>query len=46
MSLKDLANQTLEDFNPATDDASTQENEGLPEGEYDVVLNNVQFQVF
>lgn len=46
MSLKDLANQTLEDFNPATDDASTQESENLPEGEYDVVLNSVQFQVF
>lgn len=46
MSLKELANQTLEEFNPATDDASTQDNEGLPEGEYDVVLNSIQFQVF
>lgn len=46
MSLKELATQTLEGFNPATDDASQQENEGLPAGEYDVVLNSIQFQVF
>lgn len=46
MSLKDLANQTLESFNPATDNASQQEPEGLPAGEYDVVLNSIQFQVF
>ena len=46
MSLKDLANQTLESFNPATDNASQQEPEGLPAGEYDVVLNNIQFQVY
>ena len=46
MSLKDLANQTLEGFNPATDNASQQEPEGLPAGEYDVALNSVQFQVF
>lgn len=46
MSLKDLANQTLESFNPATDDPNKQEAEGLPEGEYDVVLNSIQFQVF
>lgn len=46
MSLKDLANQTLENFNPATDNASQQEPEGLPAGEYDVMLNNIQFQVF
>lgn len=46
MSLKDLANQTLEEFNPATDDPNAQENEGLPEGEYDALLNSAQFQVF
>lgn len=46
MSLRDLANQTLEGFNPATDKASQQEQEGLPAGEYDVALNNIQFQVF
>lgn len=46
MSLKELANQTLENFDPATDDASQQESEGLPAGEYDVVLNNIQFQVY
>ena len=46
MSLKDLANQTLESFNPATDDPNKQEAEGLPEGEYDVVLNSIQFQVY
>lgn len=46
MSLQDLANETLENFDPATDAANEPENEGLPEGEYDVVLKNIQFQVF
>lgn len=46
MSLKDLARQTLEDFNPAKDNASEQENDGLPAGEYDVVLKGAQFQVY
>lgn len=46
MSLKDLANQTLKNFNPATDNANQSDNQGLPEGEYDVVLNEIQFHVY
>lgn len=46
MSLKDLANQTLENFNPSTDNASQQEAQGLPEGEYDVMLNGIKFHVY
>ncbi|OYQ68290.1 hypothetical protein [Aerococcus sp. 1KP-2016] len=46
MSLKDLANQTLENFNPQTDNASQQEAQGLPEGEFDVVLNSIKFHVY
>lgn len=46
MSLKDLANKTLENFNPSKDNASQQEAQGLPEGEYDVVLNGIRFHRF
>lgn len=46
MSLLNLANEVLQNFNPATDNANKSENEGLPAGEYDVVLENIQFQVY
>ena len=46
MSLKDLANKTLENFNPSKDNASQQEAQGLPEGEYDVMLNGIRFHVY
>ncbi|MDK6519558.1 hypothetical protein QP149_25480, partial [Escherichia coli] len=45
MSLKDLANETLTNFNPATDKASSGES-GLPEGIYDVVLSDARFHVY
>lgn len=46
MSLQDLAQEVVENFDPANDNPSDQENTGLPEGEYDVVLNSIQFQVY
>lgn len=45
MSLKDLATQALDNFNPETDKA-TSSNEGLPAGTYDVYVNSAQFHVY
>lgn len=46
MSLKDYAQKVLENFDPKKDDPNAGSNNGLPEGEFDVVLNNVEFKVF
>lgn len=46
MSLKDYAQKVLENFDPKKDDPNAGGNNGLPEGEFDVVLNNVEFKVF
>lgn len=46
MSLLDLANEVLQNFDPAKDDANQSDNQGLPEGEYDVMLDSIQFQVY
>ena len=45
MSLKDYAQKVLENFDPKKDNPNSSNN-GLPEGEFDVVLNNVEFKVF
>lgn len=41
MGLMDLMNETTADFNPATDNAETNDFQVLPDGEYDVVLTDV-----
>lgn len=46
MSLKDYAQKVLENFDPKKDNPNAGSNNGLPEGEFDVVLNNVEFKVF
>lgn len=46
MSLKDYAQKVLENFDPKKDDPNAGSNNGLPEGEFDVVLSNVEFKVF
>ncbi|CAI3484851.1 hypothetical protein CIRMBP1216_02330 [Enterococcus cecorum] len=46
MSLKDYAQKVLENFDPKKDNPNAGGNNGLPEGEFDVVLNNVEFKVF
>lgn len=46
MSLKDYAQKVLENFDPKKDNPNAGGNNGLPEGEFDVVLSNVEFKVF
>lgn len=45
MGLRDLANEVLAGFNPKTDDPNAG-GTGLPDGEYDVTLDNVEFKVY
>lgn len=46
MGLQDLANEVLADFNPKTDDPNAGGFDGLPDGDYDVQLENVEHKVF
>ena len=46
MSLLDLANEVLQNFDPSTDNSNQSDNQGLPAGEYDVMLDSIQFQVY
>lgn len=46
MSLADLVKQELKDFNPATDNPNQSEARELPAGEFDAVVDNIQFQVY
>ena len=46
MGLKDLANEILAGFDPKTDDPNAGGFDGLPDGEYDVQLANVEHKIF
>ena len=46
MRVKEYAQKVLENFDPKKDNPNAGSNNGLPEGEFDVVLNNVEFKVF
>ena len=44
MSLREIANETLSNFNPATD--SVNEMSNIPAGEYDVVVNKAGYRAY
>lgn len=44
MSLRDLANETLSNFNPATDSANSMDN--IPAGEYDVYVDKAGYRAY
>lgn len=46
MGLKDLASEVLAGFDPKTDNPNAGDFDGLPDGEYDVTLENVEHKIF
>lgn len=46
MNLRDIASQTLEKFDARNDNPNQQEDLGLPEGTYDVVINKAGHRVY